>query len=101
MPIAWDKKRKSALGSMLRMLPRLAFGIVIVLAPLGLGGCADSLTADQNQHFSQLMKPYDKTLTKDQQKAAIEEMQSEQVKHVDAATEAGGNTSAAKPTTTN
>jgi hypothetical protein len=100
MPIAWDKKRKSASGSMLHMLPRLAFGILIVLAPLGLSGCADS-TAGQNQRFSELMKPYDKTLTKDQQKAAIEAMKNEQVKHVEDATSADGNTSAAKPATTN
>jgi hypothetical protein len=87
---------------MLRMLSRSASAIVIVLAALGLGGCADSLTAGQPlQRFTDLMKPYDKTLTKEQQKAAIAEMQNAQVKPEDADSSQADNTSAVKPASTN
>jgi hypothetical protein len=45
--------------------------------------------------FTDLMKGYDKTLTKEQQKAAIADMESAQVKHED---EARQDTTGSTPT---
>jgi hypothetical protein len=63
--------------SMLR-LP--AFGFMIVAA-LGLAGCSDALTGTQPAPtFASSLKGYDKTLSPDQQKAAIADLQSAQQK---------------------
>jgi hypothetical protein len=64
------------------MLRLLAFGLVIVAA-LGLAGCSDSLTGTGVQpspDFASSLKGYDKTLTPDQQKAAIADLQTAQQK---------------------
>jgi outer membrane lipoprotein-sorting protein len=60
---------------MLRMLPKLA---ALVLLVLPLAGCSESLTEPT---FAAAMKGYDKALNPDQQKAAIAELQGEQTKH--------------------
>ena len=62
---------------MLRTLPIIAARLAVVLIPLGLGACADSLTSGQSSRFSDLIRGYDKTLTKSEQKAAIDEMQND------------------------
>jgi len=63
---------------MLRLLPRLTLLILSALLPLGLGGCADSFIGKGPiARFADLTKAYDKTLTKEQQAAAIAELQSE------------------------
>jgi hypothetical protein len=77
---------------MLRFVPRLAGLILIALLPLGVGGCAES---GPMAKFTDLMKGYDKTLTKEQQKAAIADMESAQVKHED---EARQDTTGSAPT---
>ena len=58
------------------MLLRLTELTLTVLTVLPLVGCAEtSATADSNQRFSELMKPYDKTLTPSERKAAIDDLQ--------------------------
>jgi hypothetical protein len=74
-------KRKLAFGSILHMLLRLTALTLTVLSVLPLSGCAESVaTGDANRPFTELMKPYAKTLTKEQQKATISELQSAQAK---------------------
>jgi hypothetical protein len=74
-------KRKLAFGSILRMLLRLTALTLTVFTVLPLVGCAEtSATADSNQRFSELIKPYDKTLTRTQQKETISELQNAQAK---------------------
>jgi hypothetical protein len=64
------------------MLSRLTALALTVLSILPLAGCAESVaTGESSQRFTELMKPYDKTLTKAEQKAAISELQNAQVKH--------------------
>jgi hypothetical protein len=77
---------------MLRFVPRLAGLILIASLPLAVGGCAES---GPMAKFTDLMKGYDKTLTKEQQKAAIADMESAQVKHED---EAHQDTTGSAPT---
>lgn len=73
-----------AFGSILYMLLRLTALTLTVLSVLPLAGCAESVaTGDSNRPFTELMKPYDKTLTKEQQKATISELQSAQAKRDD------------------
>jgi hypothetical protein len=63
---------------MLRVSLKAIAGLLIVLLPLGAGGCADSIERKGPVgRFAELMKSYDKTLTKDQQRAAIAELQSD------------------------
>jgi hypothetical protein len=63
---------------MLRLLPRLTLLILSAVLPLGLSGCADSFVGKGPMaKFADLTKAYDKTLTKEQQAAAIAELQSE------------------------
>jgi hypothetical protein len=62
------------------MLRLLAFGFMIVSA-LGLAGCSDALTGAQPApSFATSLKGYDKTLTPDQRKAAIADLQTAQSK---------------------
>ncbi len=79
---------------MLRLLPRLASLLLIASLPLGASGCAQS--QGPVGKFTDLMKTYDKTLTKDQQAAAITEMQSD-VKHKDRTAPQDVTSSVAKP----
>lgn len=67
---------------MMRMLPRLAFGATALLLACSAGGCSGSLPGIQPlQKFSDLIRPYNKTLTKAEQTAAINELQDEAEKH--------------------
>jgi len=59
-----------------RMLPGLALRLLAVLLPLGLGACADTLTSKETTSSTTLQRDYDKTLTKAEQKAVIDDMQS-------------------------
>jgi uncharacterized membrane protein YgcG len=66
---------------MLHMTGRFALRLLAVLLPLGLGACADTLTSGQPLASStELLRDYDKTLTKTEQKAVISELQSDQAK---------------------
>ena len=83
------------------MLPRLTALTLTVLSVLPLAGCAESAaTSDSNQGFSTLMKPYDKTLTRAQQKEAISELQNAQVKRSEDGT-AEGQAAAGTTSSTN
>ena len=93
-------KRKLALGSILRMLLRLTALTLTVLTVLPLVGCAEtSATADSNQRFSELMKPYDKTLTRTQQKEAISELQNAQAKKTEDGAAEGQAATGTSPST--
>lgn len=61
---------------MKRVLPKLGFGMLAILLASGGGGCSDSLSGSQ-ESFRQLAKPYDNTLSKSEQKAAIAELKDE------------------------
>ena len=66
---------------MLRMVGRSALRLLAVLLPLGLGACADTLTSGQPvASSSELLREYDKTLTKTEQEAVISELQKDQAK---------------------
>jgi hypothetical protein len=93
-------KRKLAFGSILRMLLRLTALTLTVLTVLPLVGCAEtSATADSNQRFSELMKPYDKTLTRTQQRETISELQSAQAKKTEDGATEGQAASGTSPST--
>jgi hypothetical protein len=48
-----------------------------------LGGCSDSVATGPMAGISQLMRSYDHTLTPNQQKAAIAQLQQDQAKQAD------------------
>jgi hypothetical protein len=58
-----------------RMLPRSSLRLLAVLFPLGLSACADSMTQDQVTSLTTLRRGYDKTLTKEEQQAAISDLE--------------------------
>lgn len=69
------------IGLKIRMPFRLAGLVFAALMALSLGGCADSLTAGKPlSRFTDLVRGYDKTMTKEEQKAAIAELQEEQAR---------------------
>ena len=54
---------------------------IVLTFPLLLGGCADQLPSVKPlARFSDLVRGYDKTLTKEEQQAAIEELKEEQAR---------------------
>jgi hypothetical protein len=58
------------------MFLRSAYCIVATLPALWLGGCADRLpTGQPMKRFTEMVRSYDKTLTKSEKKAAITELQ--------------------------
>jgi hypothetical protein len=60
------------------MIARPVFLLLGLLAPLWLGGCADTAGSDRVlKPFSALMRSDDQTLTKAEQKAAITELQND------------------------
>ncbi|MCJ7529297.1 MAG: hypothetical protein MUO37_14610 [Methyloceanibacter sp.] len=65
---------------MLRTLPGPGLRLLAVLLPLWLGACADTLTSNEVSSSSALLKDYDKTLTKSEQKAAITELEEAKAK---------------------
>ena len=54
--------------------PRRSLRLLAVLLPLTLGACADTLTSKETASSATLQRDYNKTLTKAEQKAAIDEM---------------------------
>ena len=56
--------------------PKRSLRLLAVLLPLTLGACADTLTSKEGASSATLQRDYDKTLTKAEQKAAIDDMQS-------------------------
>ena len=82
---------------MLRMLPKFALRLLVVLLPLGLGACADSVTSGRPlSRLTDLVRGYDKTLTKSEQQAVIDEMQND-AKQREATREEETPSVAAKP----
>ena len=65
---------------MLRTLPSFALRLLALLLPLWLGACADTISSNEVTSSSQLVKDYDKTLTKSEQKAAISDLEAAQAK---------------------
>ena len=65
---------------MLRALPSYALRLWALLIPLGLAACADTISSSEVTPSSQLLKEYDKTLTKSEQKAAISDLEAAQAK---------------------
>jgi len=65
---------------MLRMRPRMALRLLALMLPLGLGACADTINSSEVTPSSTLLKQYDKTLTKSEQKQAISELEAAQAK---------------------
>lgn len=83
---------------MLRILPRFSLPMLAVLLPLGLGACADTMTSGEPvTSNTELLRGYDKTLTKTEQKAVISELQNEQAKRQGAASPDAAASPAAKP----
>lgn len=75
--------------------------MLAVLLPLGLGACADTMTSGEPvTSNTALLRDYDKTLTKTEQKAVISELQSEQAKRQGAASPDAAASPAAKPAQT-
>jgi len=60
---------------MLRIPSALALRLAALLVPLGLGACADTITADQAASSATLQRSYDRTLSKSEQKAVISDLQ--------------------------
>jgi hypothetical protein len=56
------------------LLPRLSLRLLAALLPLALGACADTLTSKETASSATLRRDYDKTLTKAEQKAVIDDM---------------------------
>ncbi|HZP08937.1 hypothetical protein [Methyloceanibacter sp.] len=70
----------------LPMTVRPVFLMLGLIAPLWLGGCADTAPSDRVlKPFSALMRSDDQTLTKAEQKAAISELQDDKRKQETAA----------------
>ena len=57
---------------MLCTLPGHALRLLAVVLPLGLGGCAEEISSGDVASSKELLKSYDKTLTKSEQQAAID-----------------------------
>jgi hypothetical protein len=54
---------------------RLALRLAALAAPLGLGSCADTISADQATSSATLQRGYDRTLSKSEQKAVISDLE--------------------------
>jgi hypothetical protein len=65
---------------MLRMLPTTVLRLLALLVPLGLAACADTISSSEVTPSSTLLKQYDRTLTKSEQKQAISELEAAQAK---------------------
>jgi hypothetical protein len=78
---------------MLRTLPSHALRLLALLIPLGLGACADTISSREVTPSSQLLKEYDKTLTKSEQKAAISDLEAQAKAHGEVSAEPTGSTS--------
>jgi hypothetical protein len=56
------------------LLMRSSLRLLALLLPLALGACADTLTSKEAASSATLQRDYNKTLTKAEQKAAIDDM---------------------------
>jgi hypothetical protein len=72
--------RTTFLNFMLRTLHTSPFRLLALLLPLGLGACADTISSNQVTSSSELLKDYDKTLTKSEQQAVISDLENAQAK---------------------
>ncbi len=59
---------------MLRTLPGHALRLLAVALPLGLGGCAETISSSDVASSSELLKSYNKALTKTEQQALIDDL---------------------------
>ncbi len=64
-------------------LSALSLRLLAVLLPLGLAACADALTSKETASSTTLQRDYDKTLTKDERKDAIKDLQQAAAKKED------------------
>ena len=71
--------------------------LLAVLLPLTLGACADALTSKEGASSATLQRDYDKTLTKAERKAAIDDMQSVAAKKTAPAADGDVASTEAKP----
>jgi hypothetical protein len=63
------------------MTVRAALSIFVMLAPLWLGGCTDTVSSDRSfKPFAALMRSDDQTLTKAEQAAAIKELEADKTR---------------------
>jgi hypothetical protein len=69
---------------MLRVRFAIAFGCSAVLLPLGLWGCADTLSSEETKSSTTLQREYENTLTKAEREAAISELQNATAKRQNA-----------------
>ena len=58
-------------------IPRATLGVGAVLGSLALSACTDTISGSAPPSSSALLRDYDRTLTQDEQKTVIGEMQSE------------------------
>lgn len=79
---------------MLRTLPSFALRLLALLIPLGLAACADTIASSEVTPSSQLLKDYDKTLTKSEQQAVIDDLEEAQAKARGSGPEASSATGA-------
>lgn len=73
---------------------RSSLRLLAVLLPLTLGACADTLTSKETASSTTLQRDYDKTLTKGEQKAVIDDMSAAAKKNDPAA---AGQTASTEP----
>jgi hypothetical protein len=64
----------------LRTLPGFALRALALLIPLGVGACADTIATNEVTPSKELLKDYDKTLTRTEQKAVISDLEEAQAK---------------------
>jgi hypothetical protein len=63
------------------MTLRAALSILVMLAPLWLGGCTDTVSSGRSfRPFAALMRSDDQTLTKAEQAAAIKELEADKTR---------------------
>ena len=85
-----ENGNKNIGSPMLRLVLKPAAFVLVVLPVLALAGCSDTLTAGQSDtSFATSSKSYDKTLTPEQRKAAISDLQTAQAKRQVEATAQG------------
>jgi hypothetical protein len=63
------------------MTLRAALSVLVMLAPLWLGGCTDTGSSNRSfKPFAALMRSDDQTLTKQEQAAAIKELEADKTR---------------------
>jgi hypothetical protein len=94
LPIATGIQQEDRARFMPHLAPRLSLGLLAALLPLTLGACADTLTTKETASSATLQRDYDKTLTKAEQKAAIDDMSASAKKNNPAAADQTASTEA-------